>query len=32
MKFGDVSYAIVRCEPVRVRIVTEQGEKTYNFD
>lgn len=32
MKFGDVSYALVLCEPVRVRIVTEQGEQTYNFE
>ncbi len=32
MNFGDVSYVISRCEPVRVRIVTDRGESTYNFD
>jgi hypothetical protein len=32
MMLGDVRYVIVRHEPVRVRIVTDRGEKTYNFD
>jgi hypothetical protein len=32
MKFGDVAYAITNCEPIRVRILTEQGEKTYELE
>jgi hypothetical protein len=32
MKFGDVSYVLSLCEPVRVRILTDRGEKTYEME
>ena len=32
MKFGDVSYVLTRCEPIRVRILTDRGEKTYEME
>jgi hypothetical protein len=32
MKFGDVSYVLSVCDPVRVRIVTDKGDSTYHFE
>jgi hypothetical protein len=32
MNFGDVSYVISLCDPLRVRIVTDRGESTYHFE
>jgi hypothetical protein len=32
MKFGDVSYVIVPCEPIRVRIATDKGEVVYDME
>jgi hypothetical protein len=32
MKFGDVGYILSLCEPLRVRVVTQKGESTYNFE
>jgi hypothetical protein len=32
MKFGDVSYVVSVCDPLRVRIVTDKGESTYHFE
>jgi hypothetical protein len=32
MSFGDVSYVISLCDPLRVRIVTDRGESTYHFE
>jgi hypothetical protein len=32
MNFGDVSYVISLCDPLRVRIVTDKGESTYHFE
>jgi hypothetical protein len=32
MEFGDVGYVLSKCEPITVRIETEKGETTYNFN
>ena len=32
MNYGDVSYVISLCDPLRVRIVTDRGESTYHFE
>lgn len=32
MKFGDVSYVLSLCEPVKVIIATERGAAEYRFD
>jgi hypothetical protein len=32
MNFGDVSYVISLCDPLRVRIVTDKGESTYHLE
>jgi len=32
LKFGDVGYVLTRCEPVRVRIVTDRGTTSLEFD
>ena len=32
MNFGDVSYVISLCDPLRVRIVTDRGESTYHLE
>ena len=31
MYLGDVSYVATMCEPIRVRVVTDQGEMTFNM-
>ena len=32
MEFGDVGYVLSKCESVKVRIETEKGDTTYDFD
>jgi hypothetical protein len=32
LKFGDVGYVLTPCEPVRVRVVTDRGSTTLEFD
>jgi hypothetical protein len=32
MEFGDVGYVLSKCEPITVRIETEKGDTTYNFN
>jgi hypothetical protein len=32
IEFGDLAYVLSKCEPLTVRIETEKGDATYNFN